>query len=40
LPPWALGLVMEWTAFHKDELARNWDLLQAGQPLKKIAPLD
>ena len=40
LPPRALGLVMEWTAFHKDELARNWDLLQAGQPLKKIAPLD
>jgi len=31
---------MEWTAFHKDELARNWDLLQAGQALEKIAPLD
>jgi hypothetical protein len=31
---------MEWAAFHKDDLTRNWNLIQAGQPLKKIAPLE
>jgi hypothetical protein len=40
LPPRALGLVMEWAAFHKDELLRNWELAQAGQSLEKIAPLE
>jgi hypothetical protein len=40
LPPRALGLVMEWAAFHKDELLRNWERAQARQSLEKIAPLE
>jgi hypothetical protein len=40
LPPRALGLVMEWAAFHKDELFRNWERAQARQSLEKIAPLE
>jgi len=39
-PPRALGLVMEWAAFHKHELMRNWDLVKTGRPLEKIAPLE
>lgn len=39
LPPRALGLVMEWAAFHQPELARNWELAQANQPLTPIKPL-
>ncbi len=40
LPPRALGLVIEWAAKHKRELARNWELITAHQPLQKIAPLE
>ncbi len=40
LPPRALGLVMEWASSHQDELAQNWDLAQAYQPLMKIRPLE
>jgi hypothetical protein len=39
LPPRALGLVMEWAALHQSELARNWELGQANQPLEPILPL-
>lgn len=40
LPPRALGLVVEWAARHKIELAKNWGLATIHQPLQKIAPLD
>lgn len=40
LPPRALGLVMEWAALHQAELARNWELAQANQPLAPIEPLE
>ena len=28
LPPRILGLVMEWTVLHKNELLENWDMVQ------------
>ncbi|MHB9075709.1 MAG: DUF4160 domain-containing protein [Desulfobaccales bacterium] len=40
LPPRALGLVVEWAARHKAELANNWRLAVTHQPLQKVAPLD
>jgi hypothetical protein len=40
LPPRALGLVVEWAARHKVELANNWRLAVTHQPLQKVAPLD
>lgn len=40
LPPRALGLVVEWAARHKTELANNWKLAATHQPLQKVAPLD
>jgi hypothetical protein len=40
LPPRALGLVMEWAALHQGELARNWELARANQPLAPIEPLE
>ena len=39
LPPRALGLVMEWAAHHKEELAANWDLARKSNPIAKIKPL-
>lgn len=39
LPPRALGLVMEWAALHKEELASDWKKAILQQPLEKIAPL-
>ncbi len=39
LPPRALGLVMEWTEIHKDELLREWELATEKKPLFPIAPL-
>ena len=35
----ALGLIMEWTAQHKQELLEDWELAKQGQPPRKIAPL-
>ena len=34
LPPRALGLVMEWAARYKTELARNWEMAAAHRPRK------
>jgi hypothetical protein len=39
LPPRALRLVQEWAAMHRDELAANWQLAQALEPLEPIDPL-
>lgn len=39
LPPRALGLVMEWSEIHKDELIKNWDLSRDKKPLFPIKPL-
>lgn len=40
LPPRALGLVMEWTALHQDELKSFWEKAKELKPLGKIAPLE
>ena len=32
--------VKEWVGIHKEELIRNWDLLQAMQLPNKVSPLD
>jgi len=39
LPPRALRLVREWARLHPDELAQNWELAQALEPLVPIEPL-
>ena len=39
-PQRALRLVLEWLDLHRDELVEDWDLIQAGHPAKKIAPLE
>jgi hypothetical protein len=39
LPRRALALVLEWAAEHRTELMEDWDLCQAKQLPKKIAPL-
>jgi hypothetical protein len=39
LPPRALRLVREWARLHPDELAENWALAQALEPLVPIDPL-
>ena len=39
LPPRALGLVVEWTTLHQDELLNNWERAQVQESLSKIEPL-
>jgi hypothetical protein len=39
LPPRALRLVRQWARLHPDELAENWRLAQALEPLNTIEPL-
>ena len=39
LPPRALGLVVEWTTLHQDELLNNWERAQTQESLRKIEPL-
>ena len=39
LPKAHQRLVEAWAEIHRDELQRNWDLLQSGQPRVKIEPL-
>jgi hypothetical protein len=39
LPTRALRLVREWAELHAEELAENWDLAQALEPLAPIEPL-
>ncbi len=40
ISPRVLGLVVEWAAMHKGELAENWQLASQQKPLKAIAPLE
>jgi hypothetical protein len=39
LPSRALRLVREWATLHGEELAANWELAQALEPLVPIDPL-
>jgi hypothetical protein len=39
LPPRALGMVMEWTALHRDELRENFAAAIGRRPVRKIEPL-
>ena len=39
LPPPALGMVVEWTAQHQQELLELWELASKNQPLHRIEPL-
>jgi len=36
----ALRLIEEWAERHRDGLERNWQRVQAGEPLERIEPLD
>ncbi len=40
IPPRAIGMVLEWAAIHKEELAENWSLAETHKPLNKIKPLE
>lgn len=40
LPRRALGMVMEWTAAHQQELLDNWELLRSDQAPHRIDPLN
>jgi hypothetical protein len=41
LPRWPGGSTSQqaWAEIHREELQRDWDLLQSGQPPVKIEPL-
>ena len=39
-PKRALRLVLDWLDLHKYELLDDWELVQAGRPANKIAPLE
>ena len=39
LPKWALKLVQQWAALHKQELLDDWLLARNRQTLRKIDPL-
>jgi len=39
LPRRALGLVREWAALHREELAKNWARARDSEPLEPIPPL-
>ena len=39
LPTAQRRLVEAWAEIHREELQRDWDLLQSGQPAVKIEPL-
>ena len=36
----AVRLIKEWALAHRVELEANWDRVEAGEPLERIAPLD
>ena len=40
LPPRTLGLVIEWAAKHRAALLRNWNAIETGRQMRKIAPLE
>lgn len=39
-PRRALAAVKEWHEMHQEELAENWRLARAEQPLAKVEPLE
>lgn len=39
-PRRALTAVLDWYGLHQPELARNWELILARQPLNPIEPLE
>ncbi len=39
LSPRVLGLVVEWTILHQDELLENWNLGEKMKSFQKIEPL-
>ncbi|MGB6066030.1 MAG: DUF4160 domain-containing protein [Desulfomonilaceae bacterium] len=39
LPPRALGLVVEWSSQHFDELMKNWEAARNNRPLQRVEPL-
>ena len=39
LPPRGLGLAMEWTTLHLDDLRAAWERAKAGLPVSRIEPL-
>jgi hypothetical protein len=39
LPPRVLGIVVEWTAIHQEELLENWKRAMNKEELLNIAPL-
>ncbi|MGE0192063.1 MAG: DUF4160 domain-containing protein [Planctomycetota bacterium] len=40
LPLRAYRMLIEWAALHGQELAEDWRLARAGEPLRPIAPLE
>jgi hypothetical protein len=40
LPPKALGMVIEWTRAHRNELLQDWELARKRIQLQPIAPLE
>lgn len=38
-PPRALGMVIEWAAMHREELMRDWELVQTNRTPERIDPL-
>jgi hypothetical protein len=40
MPRRAVALVLEWWNLHRTELAENWQLAKAAQPLNAIDPLE
>jgi hypothetical protein len=39
MPQRALKMVFDWLEIHRDELMKDWNLAQMGDPLNKIDPL-
>ena len=39
MPQRALKMVLAWLEIHRDELMKDWNLAQIGDPLNKIEPL-
>ena len=39
MPKRALNMIFNWLDEHKEELLKDWELAQKGEPLSKISPL-
>ncbi len=39
MPGRALKMILEWLEQHREELMKNWEKAQIGDPLEKIEPL-